>query len=202
MPLGAAEQERIASEQYNQMQSAPPAAVSGATAVQKAADQGAMAGAEAPAPVQQSSGQVRVVGARTFVFSNDQWVDTGFDPQTMQTIKVAFLSGDYFDLANARPDLAAAFALGQNVIALSEGQAYEVVPSGTSTQPIEIPATVTPVDVNPATPASTQTAPSISTPTDPPTPVPSPASPCASAALALILIPLGIVFRRSRHDRR
>ncbi|MCC6791488.1 MAG: hypothetical protein IT336_07390 [Thermomicrobiales bacterium] len=44
----------------------------------------------------------------------------------MTTIKVQFASEDYFTLLELRPDLAEAFALGDKVIAISNGQAFEV----------------------------------------------------------------------------
>jgi hypothetical protein len=98
---------------------------SGQAAVEKAAGQSALSAAEAPAaPDQQSAGRVRIVGPRTFILSEGAWVDTAFDPDQMQPLKVAFLSEDYFALAESRPDLAAAFALGRRVIALSDGTAY------------------------------------------------------------------------------
>ncbi|MDQ3693881.1 MAG: VWA domain-containing protein [Chloroflexota bacterium] len=71
---------------------------------------------------------VRTVGARAFVLQDDVWIETTFDPSTMETTKVAFLSDEYFDLLSTNPDLADAFALGDQVIAISDGVAYEVVP--------------------------------------------------------------------------
>jgi len=57
----------------------------------------------------------------------------------MQTVKVAFLSDDYFALVAADPQLGAAFALSSKVIALSDGIAYEVVEADSSVPAIEIP---------------------------------------------------------------
>ncbi len=183
MPLGAAEQQRIANEQYSQMATAPAAPVAGATAVQKASDQGALAGAEsAAAPSAEAADVVKIVGSRTFVLSEGVWVDTAFDPDNMQTTKVAFISDDYFALADSRPELAAAFALGLRVIALSDSVAYEVVDSDTPTAPVQIPPTLTPE--SPTTPSS-----------DTPTPA-SPAFPCASGFLALL--PIGVILLRRR----
>ena len=131
LPLGAAEQSRIAGAQYNQMLATPPAATSGQEAVQKAADQGALSAAEAPAAVGTNSAQtVRLVGSKVFVLSDGTWVDTSFDPDKMKTVQVAFLSDDYFKLSQADPELASAFALGSHVIAISGGTAYEVVEEG------------------------------------------------------------------------
>ncbi len=140
LPLGATEQSRIAAEQYAEIQSAPAAPSSGQAAVEKAADQGALAAAEAaPQISQEADGVVKAVGARAFVLAEGVWVDTGYEPDEMKTIKVAFLSDDYFKLAEAQPDLAAAFALGSRVIALRGGVAYEVVDADQSTPAVEIP---------------------------------------------------------------
>ena len=59
---------RIAGDQYNQMLATPPALASGQEAVQKAADQGALSAAEAPAAMEGAAGRtVRIVGSKTFV---------------------------------------------------------------------------------------------------------------------------------------
>ncbi len=162
MPLGEAGQNRIAEQAYEEIQSAPTAPSSGQAAVEKAADQGLMAGAQAPnTPDEQAAGRVKIVGARTFVLSDQTWIDTAFDPDRMKTTKVAFLSEDYFALAQASPELAHAFALGQSVIALSGGIAYEVVPQDQAVGPVKLPpengsASQTP-DPEAVTPQPTQT---------------------------------------------
>lgn len=194
MPLGAAEQERIAKQQFNQQSAMPPAPSTGQGAVEAAADQGAMAGAESAAPPSAEAAQsVRILGSKVFVSKEGVWVDTSYDPEKMKTTKVAFLSNDYFALAASRPDLAAAFALGSRVIALEDGVAYEVVDADTPVKPVEIPATL---------PAATQPAP-VQT-VEPSVPTHEPASsqvtptlpaapgtmPCASGLLPLTLLPL------------
>ena len=79
------------------MSEAPAASVSGQEAVQKSADQSAMAGAgSASAPSAEAAETVKIVGARTFVWLDEAWVDTAFDPDLMQTVKVAFLSDGLF----------------------------------------------------------------------------------------------------------
>jgi len=45
----------------------------------------------------------------------------------METVQVEFLSDEYFALLASNPDLAEAFALGDQVIAFSDGTFYEVV---------------------------------------------------------------------------
>ncbi len=135
-PLGAAEQSRIAGEQFSQLQAMPTAAVSGQAAVQKALDQSSLAGAQAPAEVaQEAASSVRQVGARTYVYANGVWTDTAFDPEKMETIQVPFLSQEYFSLVNSQPELAAGFALGPRVIAFSQGKAYEVVAADSQATP-------------------------------------------------------------------
>ena len=140
MPLGAVEQERIAEEEFLAMEAAPDVPTYGRDAVEKAAGQGEMEGSNvAAAPLQEAADIVRVVGSRTFVFTGDAWVDTTYDPETMQTLKVAFLSDDYFALVRSRSNLAAAFALGARVIAISDGIVYEIVDQDIPTGPIDIP---------------------------------------------------------------
>ncbi len=205
MTLGAEAQDRIAKEQYNALQTAPAAATSGQQAVQKAADEGTLAGAQSAQGIPAGAeNKVRILGARTFVFSNGIWTDTAFDPQAMQTIKVAFLSKDYFALTQADPDLAAAFALGQQVIAISNGSAYEVVGADVSTGPVQIPPTPTPGPVN-GRPTPTPLVVSQNPTSTPPSgtlPQPTPASPaanpgpCAAGWLPLALLGLVWIFRK------
>ena len=113
--------------------------------MEKAAGQGAMAEAEAPVQSPDRVGSVTVsevvqnVGAQAFVNQDGVWIDTRFDPDTMKTTKVAFLSEDYFALVAARPELAAAFALGEQVIAFADGTAYEVVAADESGDKIDVP---------------------------------------------------------------
>jgi Ca-activated chloride channel family protein len=112
--------------------------------------------------------KVRTIGSRTFVFIEEKWVDTTFDPDKMKSIPIAFLSRDYFAMAQSRPDLGAALAVGEKVIIVVDGKAYEVVAEGSSVGPLDIPATVTPTasenhpaitltQVLPAGPSATQT---------------------------------------------
>ncbi len=75
-----------------------------------------------------SGGAVRIVGHRTFLLQDGVWIETTFDPSSMTTIKVQFVSDDYFKLLELCPDLADAFALGDRVIAISNGIAFEVTP--------------------------------------------------------------------------
>jgi Ca-activated chloride channel family protein len=137
--LGAEAQEDIVDFAFEEMLSAPTI-VSGESAVQRAADEGEFSKAEVPiGPSGEALNVVRIAGAQTFRLIDGIWMDTRFDPESMETIKVPFLSDDYFALADARRDLAAAFALGQRVIALADGEAYEIVEVDQMGDEVEIP---------------------------------------------------------------
>ena len=88
---------------------------------------GASGDAAPAAPSAEYADQVTVIGSRAFVNQHGVWIETTFDPSTMTTVKVEFGSDDYFALLTEHPELAAAFALGEQVIAFAaDGTAYEV----------------------------------------------------------------------------
>lgn len=170
MPLGAEAQGKIAEKAYGQSQAAPQAA-SGQGAVDRAAQEGALKAAEV-APAAPAGGgtnsaggqgaQIRVVGARTFLYQDGTWVDTAFDPKTMKAQPVSFLSDDYFHLLSARPDLAAALALGDQVTVVVDGAAYQVSSSAQPGGSIQLPPTLAPQLQATATPIPNQPVPTAS----------------------------------------
>ena len=116
----------------------------GSSAVKMAAFEGQIATAEVPMPAPMmmmllpSSGGaeaepvnvsevIKQLGSKTFVFRNDTWIDTAFDRSEMETMEVEFLSDGYFDLVTANPVMGDYFALGERVIVVYDGVAYEVV---------------------------------------------------------------------------
>jgi hypothetical protein len=207
MPLGAAEQDRIAEEQYLDMEAAAGAPTYGREAVEKSAAQGEMEGLDVAAPnMVEATNLVRVVGSRTFVFSNEVWVDTGFDPDTMETVKVNFLSEDYFALVQSRTELGAAFALGSRVIVISEGIAYEIVGDEVQTSPVDIPPALEPEETTTESPVDTPVPndpPRDGAPTNEPTSAesePESASPCLAGLLPLLLLPIGLFI--FQHDQK
>lgn len=161
---------------------AEPAEVSGAEAVDAAADQGALAEAEAPmappaAYTDANTGQVvdlsnvvQAVGSKTFVWRDGVWIDTAFDPEQYTPESVGFASDTYFDLLAAAPDLGQYFAVGQQVIVVYNGVAYQVVEgegNSTVTIPGPIDTTTNPANPTPGTIAeSAPTASSGSTDSD------------------------------------
>ncbi len=119
----------------------------GSTAVDRASQLGDMAEAEVAAPIAMpsttmpaggagssddgmlggaSANALTTVGDRTFIALNGVWTDTTFTPDTMETQKVEFLSDEYFALLMEKPELAEYFALGERVIVVLDGVAYEV----------------------------------------------------------------------------
>jgi hypothetical protein len=69
---------------------------------------------------------VRYAGDKTFVLHDGVWVDTTFDPDQMETRPLGFASDDYFALAATRPEWGPYLALGDHVIVVLDGTAYEI----------------------------------------------------------------------------
>jgi Ca-activated chloride channel family protein len=89
---------------------------------------GTMAPPGEPMPGQPESviNPVQSVGGKTFLYQAGVWTDTTFQSDTMTTQPVAFLSDAYFALLDRLPELAPYFALGERVIVVLDGVAYEV----------------------------------------------------------------------------
>lgn len=194
LPLGSAQQDRIAAEQYSQMSEMPAEPAFGQSAVEKAMGMGGMADASAPvANPEDTQTRVKVIGARTFILSNGVWMDTGYDPDVMIPTRVSFLSEDYFNLLASDPALGAAFALGERVIAISGGKIFEVVDSGSTVAPLNLP------ENNVSSPATGQPEETI-TPAlndfDPP----KKHTPCAGGLIPLLLVCLPYWFKRQKVD--
>ena len=124
----------------NLQATAVPAPASGQQAVERSAGEKALSGANAPAAPTMVAGvggaetdqygnvvsPVKYVGDKTFVLTNGVWTDTTFDSDKIQAVPVSFGSDDYFALVTARPEWGRYFALGDHVIVVLEGKAYEV----------------------------------------------------------------------------
>lgn len=83
-------------------------------------------GGEANVGDENVANPIQTVNDKTFLLQNGVWTDTAFQPDTMQTQKVVFLSDEYFALLDKTPELAPYFAIGDKVIAVIDGVAYEV----------------------------------------------------------------------------
>ena len=176
LPLGAEEQERIASEEFNKFNDQATLPTFGRKAVEEAEGQSSLANADAvaSAPVE-ALGKVRTIGSHTFILSDLVWIDTMYEPDQMEVIEINFLSNEYFSIAKDQPKLAAAFALGSQVIVVSGNQAFQVI-DGES--PIEQPAQTplpTTINVDQSTPPMD----------DPGTDQPDPTQPNSSGSSSL-----------------
>jgi Ca-activated chloride channel family protein len=138
--FGVEAREGIVNQAMDEMLAAP-SAVSGEKAVGQASAEAEFRAAEVPAALDAAAQDVvRIAGTHTFRWVDGVWIDTQFDPESMTTHKVPFLSRDYFDLASARSEFGAALSLGERVIVVIDGQAYEVVLEGESGDAFDLPA--------------------------------------------------------------
>lgn len=205
LPLGAAEQERIASEEFDMFREEAELPSFGREAVEKAEGQSSLANADmaASAPIE-AAGKVRILGSHTFVSSDGVWIDTLFDPDEMVTDKLVFLSDEYFEMASSHPALADAFALGMKVIVVSGDKAYEVVGEDTPVNPVD--ENLNPATTNPDMPTQ------VVNPPKPDQPVltqdinsASASLPCMSGLIitSLPVLILGLVSQKLRlNDKR
>jgi hypothetical protein len=142
-PLRALSEEgrdAIANDAFRSMTEAAPAPAAGAQAVEKAQEQAELEAAEAPAaPAEAYAQQVQIVGERAFVLQEGVWTDTTFDPGRMSTTKLPFGSQAFFDFLAGHPEAGRYFAVGERVIVVVDGTAYEMVPSGEAPQSAPTP---------------------------------------------------------------
>ena len=70
---------------------------------------------------------VKYVEDKTFLYQNGVWIDTIFEPGSMKTLKIGFGTQVYFDLLKSRPSFGKYLALGNQLIFVKSGIAYEIV---------------------------------------------------------------------------
>ena len=183
---------------------ATPAPAFGAEAVKKSVVQEALRWADTVgAP---TAAEVKHVGEKAFVLHDGAWTDTRYEPDLMETVKVGFGTDGYFDLLATRPEWGKYFALGQHVIVVLEGRAYEVTEGDYELAlPVLSPVAGTEPSRSegPTEPSPTVQAPE-PTPTvrlAEPTPTTAPASAegqgkpiCPGVALSAVLPLLGLAF--------
>jgi Ca-activated chloride channel family protein len=74
---------------------------------------------------------VRVAAGRTFIFRDGGWIDSEGLTHPGKQLKVKFLSKAYFALLQAKPELRAAFALGERVmVVVAPGKSVIIGPEG------------------------------------------------------------------------
>lgn len=132
--------------------SAAPAPSSGAAAVEKAVESMALESADMAAPmaVEGSPGvsqmpAVTAVGEKAFVLHDGVWTDTTFDAETMTARPLAFASDEMLQLLAENPAAAKYFSLGDTVIVVLNGTAYQTTPPDADTVAVSnMPPTATP----------------------------------------------------------
>lgn len=134
--LDAEAQSTLSEELYaDEIASAP--SVSGEGAVERAAAENEIAGADVPMGVEQQDAHlVRHAGTRTFRLLDGIWVDTRVDPEESGRIRVPFLSESYFELSASSADTAAALSLGDRVILKIGESVYEIVAQDSEGDPL------------------------------------------------------------------
>jgi Ca-activated chloride channel family protein len=119
---------------------AAPTSVSGAEAVERAATEAELMAADLVVEVTRvvsdlDDGQsiqpaIQVVGNKTFFWRDGQWVDSTFDAEGPAPEVIPFASAAYFELLQTRPELGQFLALGEQMILVIDGRAYEVTAEG------------------------------------------------------------------------
>jgi len=104
-------------------------AVEGAVTIEEYRQAEAVAGS--------GSASAKVVGEKTFVQRDDAWIDSRYQ-EGMDITKIGFGSDNYYELLGQRPDWGPYFALGEHVIFVVDGQAYEVAEG--DYPPVEAPS--------------------------------------------------------------
>ncbi|MBC7260775.1 MAG: hypothetical protein H5T63_02065, partial [Chloroflexi bacterium] len=82
--------------------------------------------------------EIKLVGNKTFVLRNRVWTDTTYDPERMRVTRLHFASPAYFQLLAEHPQWGKYFALGEQVIVVLDGTAYQIEPGAMETQ--DVPA--------------------------------------------------------------
>lgn len=74
--------------------------------------------------------RMQTVRGKTFLLQGEIWTDTTYNPDTMTNVtQVVFLSDAYFDLLQRKPELAAYFAVGEQVIVVLDDEVFQVLPA-------------------------------------------------------------------------
>lgn len=135
-----------------------------AAATTAAATTAASAGGQAPRQEAATGGQIKYVDTKTFILKNGIWTDTGWTGNG-EIVKVPFNGDDYYKLLSAKPEWGKFFSVGEKVLVVLDGKAYQVIEAGAAssgnlnitpvaTTPVANPTTVA---VSATTPASTTT---------------------------------------------
>jgi Ca-activated chloride channel homolog len=73
----------------------------------------------------QTASAVQYVAGRAFYWQDGKWIDSLFDGKK-EARKIAAFSGEYFQLLQRKPEVKDVLALGDKVVFVLDGQAYEI----------------------------------------------------------------------------
>ncbi|MGM0373491.1 MAG: VIT domain-containing protein [Chloroflexota bacterium] len=90
---------------------------------------------------------LKYAGSKTFLLRDGIWTDTTFDPERMETKKIGFGNEVYFQVLASRPAWGTYFSVGNEVIFVADGQAYQVVEG--EGESIDVPPVESPVESTP-----------------------------------------------------
>lgn len=103
------------------------AGLSGANAPMAAPTRSGVDGTGAELPAEAGEQAMRYAADRTFVWRDGTWIDTLYDADAMTPVEVTFLSDAYFDLLALDPVIGEFLALGEQVLFVWDGTAYQIV---------------------------------------------------------------------------
>ncbi len=72
--------------------------------------------------------QLKYVGDKTFFLQGEIWIDSQYEASSMPVTEIGFGSEVYYELLTARPSWGKYLALGEQVIFVVDGEAYQIVP--------------------------------------------------------------------------
>ena len=75
---------------------------------------------------QDTAGEVQYVGKKRFVSKNGSWVDSDA-ADDKDVVKIVFLSDEYFELIEKKPESIHFLSLGENVTFKLDGKVYRIV---------------------------------------------------------------------------
>ena len=136
-------------EAAQQLQESYSGPASGAEAVDKADAESNLRSAESVPQVlpdadygfgSRSEPAIKIAGEKSFFLQGGVWIDSSFK-DTMEVLQISFGSEAYFDLLDTRPDWGEYLALGESVIFVENGKAYQIIPGegGVSSLPGDLP---------------------------------------------------------------
>jgi len=133
--LTDAGRKRVVEENWLAAPSAMP--FTGARAVEDSKAQSSLAEAEVSRG--SATAEIKLVGTKTFVLRDNVWTDTVYDPQKMRVSSLQFGGATYFALLGENPQWGRYLAVGDRVIVVLGGTAYQIEPGGVETMDIPEP---------------------------------------------------------------